>query len=329
MSEHPDINIAVVGCGMWGRNIARNCAGLGVLAYVVDNSPARAAEFAQSFSADIASFAEVCADSSVHGVMISASAAAHEALAIEALQAGKHVFVEKPMALTLASADAMNKAAKAANRQIMIGHLIRYHPAFQELQTQVNTGAIGPIRHIQANRLAMGRIRSTESALFDLCPHDLSLILALTGSLPTKIVCHGAAHVTPGVVDLLATGLGFADGITAGMTTSWLNPIKEHRLIVTGQTGSLMFDDTKPWPEKLTLFSDHISRSGDGAGEMFVVERASPIHLPVAEKEPLKQEVSAFIDVCRTGQPALTDGDEGVAVQTVLEEMASCLHQMT
>ena len=325
MSEYNDIQIAVVGCGMWGRNIARNCAGLGVLSHVVDNTSERAGEFAQSFSAQVASFEEVCANTSVQGVMISASAAAHEPLAIAALAAGKHVFVEKPMALTLASAQAMNEAAKAAGKQLMIGHLIRYHPAFTELLAQVENGAIGQLRHIQANRLAMGRIRNTESALFDLCPHDLSLILALTGSLPDSVVCHGAAHITPGVVDLLSTGLGFAGGVTAGMTTSWVNPIKEHRLIVTGQTGSLMFDDTKPWPEKLTLFSDHITQ----AGEVFVVERASPIHLPVDEKEPLKQEVSAFIEVCRTGQPALTNGDEGVAVQTVLEQMAGCLRQMT
>ena len=324
MSDYKDIHIAVVGCGMWGRNIARNCAGLGVLSHVVDPSAERAAEFAQSFSAQIASFDEVCANPSVQGVMISASAAAHEPLAIAALKSGKNVFVEKPMAMTLASAQAMNAAAEATGKQLMIGHLIRYHPAFTELCTQVENGAIGRIRHIQANRLAMGRIRNTESALFDLCPHDLSLILALAGGLPNKVVCHGAAHITPGVVDLLSTGLGFDGGVTAGMMTSWVNPIKEHRLIVTGQTGSLMFDDTRPWPEKLTLFSDHITQSG----EVFVVERASPIHLPVDEKEPLKQEVTAFADVCRTGQPALTNGDEGVAVQTVLEQMASCLHQI-
>ena len=323
MSRTNAIQIAVVGCGMWGRNIARNCAGLGVLQAVVDNHPDRAAEFAQSFSARPASFAEVCDNKAIQGVMISASAAAHEPLAVAALQAGKHVFIEKPMALTLASAKAIRQAAQTAGRQVMIGHLIRYHPAFLELQTQVQNGAIGQIRHIQANRLAMGRIRNTESALFDLCPHDLSLILALTGGLPTKVVCHGAAHITPGVVDLLSTGLGFEGGITAGMMTSWVNPIKEHRLIVTGQTGALMFDDTKPWPEKLTLFSDQITQ----AGELFVVERASPIHLPVEEKEPLKEEVSAFVEVCRTGQPALTDADEGVRVQAVLEQMAACLQQ--
>ena len=325
MSKNQKINVALIGCGMWGRNIARNCASLGVLQNVVDKNPDRVSEFAHTFSTTASDFASVCADKNIHGVLISASAQAHEHLAVKSLEAGKHVFVEKPMSLTLSSAKAMNNAAQKANRQLMIGHLLRYHPAFIELLTQVKGGAVGELRHIQANRLAMGRIRNTESALFDLCPHDLSLILALTGSLPIRVTCHGVAHITPGVVDVVSTGLGFTDRVSAGMTTSWINPIKEHRLIVTGQTGSLMFDDTKPWPEKLTLFSDHITQ----AGELFVVERASAIHLPVEEKEPLKEELAAFIEVCRTGQPAPTDGDEGVAVQTVLEQMTVCLQQLT
>ena len=317
MSLTKDILVSVIGCGMWGRNIARNCASLNLLHSVVDSDRDRAAEFAANFSCNTQDFEAVCANEAVDGIMISASAAAHESLAITALQAGKHVFIEKPMALSLASAQKINKTAKVSGREVMIGHLIRYHPVFQELLRQVENGAIGKIRHIQANRLAMGRIRNTESALFDLCPHDLSLILALTGCLPKTVSCHGAAHITPGIVDMLATGLGFANGITAGMNTSWLSPIKEHRLTVTGQSGSLVFDDTKPWSEKLTLFSDHITQ----AGSLFVVERASPNYLPVAENEPLKQEVRAFAELCKTGAPALTNGDEGVAVQTVLEDM--------
>ena len=316
-NHHTPVRISVVGCGMWGRNIARNCASLNVLENVSDSNKDRAEEFARSFHCGVAEFEQICDDPQIDGLMISASAAAHEQLAIYGLEKGKHIFIEKPMALSLAAANAINKAGKKAGRQIMIGHLIRYHPVFQELQRQISNGAIGSVRHIQANRLAMGRIRNTESALFDLCPHDISLILALTGCLPETVSCHGAAHITAGVVDMLATGMGFAGGITAGMNTSWLSPVKEHRLVVTGQTGSLVFDDTKSWSEKLTLYSDHITQSDS----VFVVERASPLYLPVEEKEPLKQEVQAFIDVCRTGQPALTDGDEGVAVQSVLAAM--------
>ena len=324
MQTEKHINISVVGCGMWGRNIARNCTSLGLLHSVVDTDPERAGEFAASFSCQAMDFDAVCTDSDIAGVMISASAAAHEGLAITALQAGKHVFIEKPMALSLAAAENIEKAAMEYGREVMIGHLIRYHPVFQELLRQLQNGAIGKLRHIQANRLAMGRIRNTESALFDLCPHDLSLILAIAGNQPEKVSCHGAAHITPGVADMLATGLGFANGITAAMHTSWLSPIKEHRLTVTGHSGSLVFDDTKPWSEKLTLFSDHITQ----AGNLFVVERASPNYLPVAEDEPLKQEVRAFAEVCATGQPALTNAAEGVAVQRVLEKMVN-LFEMT
>ena len=127
MSTHRNTNIALIGCGRWGRNIARICASLGVLNYVVDHSPEKAAEFAQTFSTQATVFSTVCEDESVHGVMISASAQAHEQLAVEALGAGKHVFVEKPMSLNLASAKSMNRAALKANRQLMIGHLKVQH----------------------------------------------------------------------------------------------------------------------------------------------------------------------------------------------------------
>ena len=203
----------------------------------------------------------------------------------------------------------------------MVGHLIRYHAAFCELQAQVNAGAIGTLRHIQANRLAMGRIRNTESVLFDLCPHDLSLILALAGGMPNKIYCAGCSHMTIGVVDYLSSFLGFENGVSAGMQTSWLSPFKEHKLIVTGTAGSMVFDDTKPWPEKLTLFQDSMRLNG----EYFIVDRASPVALPVAEAEPLKDEMQAFITCCQTGHPAASDIAEALNVQIVLDQMQTAL----
>ena len=298
---------------MWGRNIARNCASLGLLHSVVDTDPERAGEFAASFSCQAMDFEAVCTDSNIAGVMISALLPLMKGWPSPHCRQASMSLLKRPMALSLAVAKNIEKAARENGREVMIGHLIRYHPVFQELLRQVKNGAIGKLRHIQANRLAMGRIRNTGSALFDLCPHDLSLILAIAGSQPEKVGCHGAAHITPGVADMLATGLGFANGITAAMHTGWLSPIKEHRLTVTGHSGSLVFDDTKPWSEKLTLFSDHITK----AGNLFVVERASQNYLPVAEDEPLKQEVLAFAEVCATGQPALTNAAEGVAVQRV------------
>ena len=318
------VKIAIVGCGMWGRNIIRNAASLGVLAGVCDVNSQRAREFAQDFDTNALDFNAALADETISGIMIATSATTHEALAIQALDAGKHVYIEKPLAMSLAEAERISEKATEMQRQVMVGHLIRYHAAFIELQKQVQSGAIGQLRHIQANRLAMGRIRSTESVLFDLCPHDLSLILSLAGEQPHAVSCAGASHITPNLVDILNTTLSFPNNVTAMMQTSWMSPYKEHRLTVSGSKGSLVFDDTKSWPEKLTLYQDNMSQAGD----IFVVERASPIALPVPESEPLKEEVKAFADMCETGAPARTDMAEALRVQNVLDMMVNALQDM-
>ena len=313
--------IGLIGCGMWGRNLARNLAQLNVLAAVADRHDGNAAEFAAQFNSQKRGFDAILADPSIDGVVIATSAPSHDQLAIAALQAGKHTYVEKPLSLTLAGAISIADAAEKAGRQVMVGHLIRYHAAFCELQAQVSAGAIGTLRHIQANRLAMGRIRNTESVLFDLCPHDLSLILALADSLPNKIHCAGSSHMTVGVVDYLSSFLGFEKGVSAGMQASWLSPFKEHRLTVTGTAGSMVFDDTKPWPEKLTLFQDSMRLNS----EHFIVDRASPVALPIAEAEPLKAEMRAFITCCQTGHPAPSDIAEALNVQIALDQMQTAL----
>ena len=313
--------IGLGGCGMWGRNLARNLAQLDVLAAVADRQDENSAEFAEEFNSQRRNFDAILADRYINGVVIATSAPSHAQLSIAALQAGKHVYVEKPLSLTLSGAASIANAAEKADRRVMVGHLIRYHAAFCELQAQVSAGAIGTLRHIQANRLAMGRIRNTESVLFDLCPHDLSLILALTGGLPNKIHCSGSSHLTAGVVDYLSSFLGFENGVSAGMQTSWLSPFKEHQLTVTGTTGSIIFDDTKPWPEKLTLFRDSMRLHG----EYFIVDRATPVALPVAEAEPLKDEMRAFVKCCQTGYPATTDIAEALNVQIVLDQMQTAL----
>ena len=313
--------IGLIGCGMWGRNLARNLAQLDVLAAVADRNDENAAEFAAQFNSHKRDFDTILADTSIDGIAIATSALSHDQLAIAALQAGKHVYVEKPLSLTLVGATSIADAAKKAGRRVMVGHLIRYHAAFCELQAQVTAGAIGTLRHVQANRLAMGRIRNTESVLFDLCPHDLSLILALAGGMPNKIYCAGCSHMTVGVVDYLSSFLGFKNGVSAGMQTSWLSPFKEHKLIVTGTAGSMVFDDSKTWPEKLTLFQDSMRLNG----EYFIVDRASPVALPVAEAEPLKDQMRAFITCCQTGHPAASDIAEALNVQIVLDQMQTAL----
>ena len=309
--------IGLIDCGMWGRNLARNLASLGVLASVADQHLARAEDFAGEFGASHAPVDELLSSHDLDGVVIASVAPTHAGLACRALECGLHAYVEKPFALTLAEAERMSAAATEAGRQLMVGHLIRYHDAFRELQSQVEAGVIGEVRHVSANRLAMGRIRATESVIHDLCPHDVSLVLAIMGDEPEKVGCFGASHVTPGNVDTLSSFLAFAGGRSAAMTTSWMSPYKEHRLTVSGSEGAIVFDDTRPWAEKLTLYRDSITPDGDN----FAVERANPVYLPVAEAEPLKQEMQAFVTSCETNEPALTGLDDAMAVQRVLEAM--------
>ena len=309
--------IGLIGCGMWGRNLARNLASLDALAAVADQHDARADSFADEFSTTAMPVEALLTEADLDGVVIASAAPTHADLAGQALAAGRHVYVEKPFAMTLAEAESMAAAATSAGRQMMVGHLIRYHDAFCELQAQVEAGVIGTIRHVTANRLAMGRIRATESVIHDLCPHDISLVLAIMGAMPTAVACAGASHVTPGYPDMLSTFLSFDGNRSANLSTSWMSPYKEHRLIVTGSEGSIVFDDTRPWAEKLTLYRDSITPDGDN----FAISRSKPLHLPLEEAEPLKQEMQAFIDCCETGQPAPTGIDDALAVQRVLHDM--------
>ena len=312
------ISIAMIGCGVWGKNIARNASELGVLAAICDTNRKRASSFSKLFSCPSLSFEQILNDPSISGVMIVTNAHSHEKLACDVLKAGKHVYVEKPFALSINSALSIEQNAIKAQKQVMVGHLLQYHPAYKEIKKLVKKGIIGELQHIQANRLAMGRILKSESALFDLCPHDISLILGLVKHMPQSIKCHSASHVTHAGGDIISSNLIFPKGITAIMHTSWYSPYKEHKLVVTGNLGSIVFDDMRPLQEKLTLYKDKLI----DRGEAIQIERSDPFFLPISESEPLKIEINAFIHVCKTGKPAITDIKEALKVQQVLSEMS-------
>lgn len=303
---------------MWGKNIARNAFELGVLAAVCDTDRQLAASFSKQFSCPSSTFEQILQNDNISGVVIVTNANSHENLGCKALEAGKHVYIEKPLALTMESALLIKQAAIKANKQVMVGHLLQYHPAYIELKLRVNDGAIGKLQHIQANRLAMGRIRKSESAIYDLCPHDLSLILGLTENMPLLINCKSINHVTDNGGDIIFTSFRFPGDITAAMHTSWYSPYKEHRLVITGTKGSIVFDDTKTNEQKLTYYQDNLLHQGD----VIEIERAEPTFLPIEEVEPLKNEMSAFIEICKTDMPAITNVEEALKVQKILTEMS-------
>ena len=202
--------------------------------------------------------------------------------------------------------DRLKQPHHRPKNEVMIGHLIRYHPGFIALADQLEKGIIGEIYHIQANRLAMGRFRDTESVLLDLCPHDLSLILSIMKQQPAYLACHGISHITAGIADSVTTSMRFFIWYHCPDADKLIHPVKEHKFTVTGSKGSIVFDDTRPWHEKLCVYSDNIT-SDNG---VFSIERA-PAYYELEEDEPLKCEMRAFATSCASNIPAPTGLAEG------------------
>ncbi|TCS16125.1 Gfo/Idh/MocA family oxidoreductase [Caulobacter sp. BK020] len=312
--------VAVVGCGAWGRNLIRTCAELGVLGAVVDTDAAAARSQADTWRVPALPVTQALEDPRLDAMIIAAPAPAHAALCRLALDHGKDVFVEKPLASDLAEAEALAADVARSDRVFMIGHLLRYHPAFEALAAIVARGEIGALRYVTASRLSLGRIRTHENAFLSLAPHDVSMILALAEGEPARVGATGRAFVTPGVADEVHADLGFqlASGdFHAHIAASWLSPFKEQKLVVVGETGALVFDDVRPWPEKLMRRDQVVTLTDAGP----VASGAEPRFVDLAAEPPLTREIRHFIQSCQTRQTPLTSIDEGVRVQRVLQRV--------
>lgn len=308
--------IALIGCGYWGKNHARNLNALGVLAMVCDPS-----EAGRTLAAELAPEAEIVAAPSsvfarddIDGVVIATPAETHCDLAQQAFAAGKHVLVEKPMALTHADALRMDNAAKAHKRILMVGHLLEFHPAITKIKEFIANGSMGKIQYIYSNRLNFGKIRTEENALWSFAPHDIALILRLIGSVPFEVNCTGGNYITPNLADVSISNLHFVNGVRAHIFVNWLNPFKEQKLVVIGDKKMAVFNDTDPH-EKLVVYDQHV----DFDGRTPILEKADRevIQLPAAE--PLRTQCEAFLTAITSGEPPLTDAQSGIQVLRVLQ----------
>jgi UDP-2-acetamido-3-amino-2,3-dideoxy-glucuronate N-acetyltransferase len=316
--------IALIGCGLWGRNIARNLSNLDALAGVHDLNNDAASCLAKEFQTKMMSFDDILSDSTINGVAIVTPALTHCDLAVAALNADKAVYIEKPLTLDVEDAKNIAAAAVANNKQVMVGHLIRHHVAFQHLLALVENGTIGTLKHISASRIASGRIRDTESVLFDLCPHDLALVAALTNQeKPNRVQCHGFSHITDGIEDGVMAQLHFPSGVTASIQANWLNPVKIHDLTVIGDKGAIVFDDTRGWDEKLHQFKFEVLKDG----HIINVDSDAGTAIPITPAEPLKDEMRNFIETACQGTPPLTDITEALHVQHIMAAMQNDLMQ--
>ena len=307
--------VAVVGCGKWGRNLVRTFSSLGVLRAVVDTDGSAASAAASATGTPALTLEAVLADDDIGAVAVATPAVHHFPVARASLEAGKHVFVEKPLALDVAQAEELCDRAEVGGRVLMVGHLLRYHPAFVELRRMVAGGRLGRIRYLYSNRLNLGRIRREEDILWSFAPHDVSMILALVGAEPDRVSATGDAYVDQRVADVTLTELWFPRGERAHVFVSWLHPFKEQKLVVVGDQAMAVFDDGEPWPSKLRLFRHGIAWH-EGVPQAI---RADGEEIPVPALEPLEAECRHFLECIVSGSGPQTDGREGVRVLRVLE----------
>jgi predicted dehydrogenase len=327
MTTERQLRVAVAGLGYWGPNIARNLAALpGVeLAWCCDaleQNRARAATMfpRTRFTGDLE---EVLADDSVDAVAIATPVPTHPALAIRVLEAGKHCFVEKPMAQSAADAQAVVAAATAADRTLMVGHLLEYHPGVMKLKELIDAGELGRTLYIYGNRLNLGKLRADENALWSLGAHDVSVLLRLAGEEPVACEAFGQSYMREGVEDVVFCFLRFPSGLAAHLHLSWLDPHKERRFTVVGSKKMATFDDME-LERKLTVYDKGFDESFSSYGEY--IARSGDISSPrVPNEEPLSIECRHFVERVGDGGEPRSGGEAGLRVVRVLEALQRSL----
>ncbi|OCW59263.1 Gfo/Idh/MocA family protein [Hoeflea olei] len=307
--------IAVVGCGYWGTNHARTFAELGALAAVSDRNPERAEALAARHGVAAVAVEDVLADPEIDGVVLALPPHHHADQAVAVLEAGKHLLVEKPIALSVSDARRVVDAAEGTGLVAITGHVLRFHPAFEALEAMVASGELGAVRYIHSHRVGLGKFHAENDALWDIAPHDLSLILALTGETPVKVRGEGSA-VMNRLSDFAHLHLEFPGGIRSHVFTSRLNPYRERRLTVIGSKAMAVFDDVAPWDQKLALYRHKLWETEDG----WQSEMVDPNYVPLPDGLPLSRECAHFLECIAHGATPRTPVADGLAVIEILSQ---------
>ncbi len=330
MSE--PIGVAVVGTGDWGANLVRNFASLpgARLAALCDADPQRLAKSAGQHPGvrALAHVDEVAGAPDVQATVVAASAVNHYALAKALLEAGKDVFVEKPLTLKVEHAEELVRLARARDRILMVGHLLLYHPGVRYLKGMVERGDLGDLYYIYSQRVNLGKVRRDENALWSFAPHDLSVILHLLDAEPLDVVARGSAFVQGAVEDVVFVDLRFPDGKLAHLHVSWLDPHKLRKFTVVGSRKMVVFDDMEA-SEKVRIYDKGVDRAGEvvSYGDALTV-RSGDILIPrISLQEPLRLECQHFIECVREHKRPLTDGADGLRVVRVLAAAQASLER--
>src|ERR1700761_6995690 len=322
------LRVGVVGLGYWGPNLARNFSAIPgcELAYLCDAEPAARDRLGRLFPGTTLAedLGQLLEDPALDAVVLATPVPTHAELAIRVLEAGKHCFVEKPLALTAADAERAVTAASDAGRVLMVGHLLEYHPGVRKLKDLTDAGELGDeIFYIYGNRLNLGKLRADENALWSLGAHDVSVLLYLADDEPTEVVAHGESYVRSGVEDVVFCFLRFPSGLTAHLHLSWLDPHKERRFTVVGSRRMATFDDMA-LERKLTVYDKGFDEDARGYGE-YITRSGGSFSPPIPNVEPLRAECEHFVESIRRGRTPQSDGASGLRVVRVLEQLQQSL----
>ena len=319
--------VGLAGLGYWGPNLARNFDELAELTWLCDLSQENRKRFASRFpdARMTGDFDELLADETVEAVIVATPVVTHYELAKRALEAGKHVLVEKPPALTATEAEDLLAAAEESGRVLMPGHLLLYHPGVAALKGLIDSGELGEVLYVYGNRQNLGQIRKDENALWSLGVHDLSVILHLLDEEPTEAWARGESFLTEGVEDIVFCYLRFPSGKVAHMHLSWLDPHKMRRITVVGRDKMAVFDDME-LDRKLTIYDKGPVERAETYGEW--VTRTGDIYSPkIPNDEPLRLECEHFLGLVRGEGAPLKAARDGLSVVRALEQLQASLEQ--
>ena len=319
-----ELRFGLIGYGYWGPKVARNLDSLqhAMVTMVADNDASRLAQLrVNSSGVRMTTQAEDVFRSDVDGVVIATPVRTHYQLAKQALLQGKHVLVEKPLTANVAEAEELVALAEEHQRILMVGHTFEYNPAVNELRKLIQSGDLGRIYCVEAERLNLGLFRSDINVIWDLAPHDISILLYVLGKKPERIKVHAYAHLQRRIQDIAHLDLGFADGMTAHIHVSWLHPCKIRKVTVIGDRRMAVYDDTSP-AEMLKIYN----KGADVHADPGVSYRYGEVTIPYIDwVEPLHLECEDFATAIRTGRSPRADGRVGLEVVRVLAAAEAAL----
>lgn len=315
-------NVAVIGVGYWGKNLVRNFYDLGALAALCDSEESVETNYKNQYGGVrfFRDYNAVLMNPSVTAVALATPAVTHYEMARAALEAGKDVLVEKPLAVDVKHGEELVRLAEVKGRILMVGHILRYHPAILKLQQLIHDGTLGKINYLYSNRLNIGKIRTEENILWSFAPHDISVMLALLNEMPARVSCQGSAYLSRDVADVTLSHFNFPSGVQAHIFVSWLHPVKEQRLVVVGSERMAVFDDTAE--HKLVLYSHKVK--WQNRVPTAVKANGEPVELE--DREPLRSECQHFLDCVQSRTSPVSSGAEGLRVLRVLD---ACQRSLT